>query len=161
MTASAGGLDEDHAIDLCQGALDATPGQCYAQAADRYTELSTQQITQLCTRTTTLEPLACYARLEGYGGMTIDQAVYYCATTCALGPAPAQTSNAQCQAIAVDRANLPYQSAQQLCQGSRSVRPALCFLSGRRLNTISDSKLVTLCADTFHCQYVNQAPPAY
>jgi hypothetical protein len=153
------GLDEDHAIQLCQGALNAVPGQCYSEAADRLTTLSTQQIMTLCIGTTSLEPLSCFGRLAAMGTMTEDQMINYCATACALGPPPAQTSSAQCQAIAVERANLPHQTAQQLCQNARSAGPALCFLSGRGLHTISDSKLVTLCADYGRCQYVNVTPP--
>jgi len=158
MLATARGLDEDHAIQLCQGALNAVPGQCYSEAVDRATTLSTQQIMTLCAGTTSLEPLACFSRLAAVGTMTEDQMINYCATACPLGPPPAENSSAQCQAVALERANLPHQTAQQLCTNARSVGPALCFMSGRGLHVISDSKLVTLCADYRRCQYVTTAP---
>ncbi len=161
MLASARGLDEDHAIQLCQGALNAVPGQCYSESVDRLTELSTQEIIGLCAGSTSLEPVACYGRLADEGTMTEDQMVNYCATACPLGPPPAQTSSVQCQAIALEYANLPHQTAAELCTNARSAGPALCFLSGRRLHTISDSKLVTLCADYRRCQYVTGPAGAY
>lgn len=154
MLAAQEGLDEDHAIQLCQGALNEIPGRCYEQASNEFTTFSTQQLMGLCGGTTSLEPLACIGRLVAVGTMSEDQMVNYCAAACPLGPPPPENSSAQCQAVALERANLPHQTAAELCTNARSVGPALCFMSGRGLHTISDSKLVKLCAEYRRCQYV-------
>ena len=154
MLAAQENLDEDHAIQLCQGAYNDLPGRCYAQGVNELTSLSTQELIGLCGGATSLEPVACVHRLVAEGTMTEDQMVNFCATACPLGPPPAQTSSVQCQAVALERANLPHQTASELCTNARSVGPALCFMSGRGLHTISDSKLVNLCGDYRRCQYV-------
>lgn len=158
--AANAGLSEDSAIQLCASALDASPGNCFAAGIARHTELSTQQVQQLCTGTTSTEPVACYERLDAIGTLTESQIIDYCATRCALGPAPAETSSTACVGVALERGNLTHQQAGQLCAGSRSVGPALCYEAGVGLHTISTDKLINLCAETRRCQYVNAAPPA-
>jgi hypothetical protein len=54
--------------------------------------------------------------------------------------------------MAIDRANISLQKAGQLCAGSRSVGPALCYMAGD-VTRLSGDKLINLCADTTHCQY--------
>jgi hypothetical protein len=149
---TAVGLDEDSAIQLCAGAINASPGQCYATSLDRFHELSTQKIEQLCIGTTTLQPVSCYADLARIGELTEDQIISYCANVGAAGPPPPQTSSPACADMAIDRANISLQKAGQLCAGSRSVGPALCYMAGD-VTRLSGDKLINLCADTTHCQY--------
>jgi hypothetical protein len=157
MTAAAENLDEDHGIQLCQGAYNDIPGRCYAIGVNEFTTFSTQDLVGLCGGATSMEPVNCVRRLIADGTMTEDQIVNFCATACPLGPPPAQNSAVQCQAVALQYANIPHQTAQELCTNARTVGPALCFMSGRGLQTISDSKLVNLCADYRRCQYVTSA----
>lgn len=146
-------LSSDQAVGLCAAALTDAPGRCYAVALDQFRELASQKVQQLCRAATSLEPIACYARLDTLGTLTEDQIVSYCTTACSLGPPPAQVSSPACLDAAVRYTNLSLQSAGELCQASRSVGPVQCFLAGDGLNYLADSTLVQLCAESRRCQY--------
>jgi hypothetical protein len=153
-TVTAVGLAEDSAVQLCGGAINAAPGQCYATSVARFTELSSQKIQQLCFGTTSMQPVACYANLSALGSLTEDQILSYCATECAAGPPPPQTASPACADVALNRANLSLQQTQALCAGSRSAGPALCYVAGdANLHMLASDKLISLCADVTHCQY--------
>ena len=154
-------LAEDSAIELCAGAENDAPGSCYALATQRFNQLATQKVLTLCGRTTTTEPVACFARLSASGTLTEDQMVQYCATRCPLGPPPPEASHPACLDLALRATELTTQSAAELCSGARSDGPVRCFLEGRTLNKVSDSKLIQLCVELRSCQYYNATPPAY
>jgi hypothetical protein len=160
--ANTSGLAEDNAIALCGGAPSEAPGRCYAEAAARLTELSTLQLQELCTNATSTQPIECYTHVYDAGTVTEDQVIAYCTTTCPIGPAPAQAPSPACFAAAVEQANLPHQTASELCTYSRSAAPVQCLIAGRDLPPgISDSKLVQLCVQSQRCQYYNVAPQGY
>jgi hypothetical protein len=148
------GLSTLNAMELCAGALTPVPGQCFAAGLDYFPRLSSQKVAELCFGATNLAPLECYRKLDYGNEMSEDQGIDFCATHCALTAPPPQLSNADCYSIASDQANLPYETVQNLCAGSRSAAPALCLLSGRRLN-VADQMLVQLCAETRSCQSYN------
>jgi hypothetical protein len=152
-------LAEDSAIELCASALNDAPGSCFALASQQFAQLATQKVLTLCTDTTSTQPVACFARLASSGTLSEDQMVAYCATRCALGPPPPEGSHPACLDHALRATGLTQQSAAQLCRDSRSIGPVQCFLEGRSLNKVSDSKLIRLCAESRSCQYYNAAPP--
>jgi hypothetical protein len=160
VTAIGVSLAETDAVTLCGGAINAAPAQCFVTATAR-TELSEQQAEQLCYRTTTTQPLACYANLYASNQFTEQQAIDFCASQCAAGPPPPQTSNAGCVDVAVNRAGLSLQKAGQLCFGARSSGPGYCFMEGQRRSSLSGDQLINLCADTTHCQYPGSYGNAY
>ena len=160
VTAIGVSLAESDAITLCGGAINASPAQCFVTATAQ-TGLSQQQSEQLCYRTTTLEPLACYANLAASNQFTEQQMIDFCASQCAAGPPPPQTSNAACVDVAINRAGLSLQKAGQLCFGARSAGPGYCFVDGERTSTLSGDQLINLCADTTHCQYPGSYGNAY
>jgi hypothetical protein len=160
VTAIGVSLAESDAITLCGGAINAAPAQCFVTATAR-TELSQQQAEQLCYRTTTTQPLACYANLAATNQFTEQQAIDFCASQCAAGPPPPQTSNAGCVDVAINRAGLSLQKAGQLCFGARSASPGYCFMAGETSSTLSGDQLINLCADTTHCQYPGSYGNAY
>jgi hypothetical protein len=153
-------LAEDSAIDLCASALNDAPGSCYALASQQFAQLATQKVLTLCAGTTSIEPVACFARLATSGRLTEDQMVAYCTTRCALGPPPPEASHPLCLDQALRATSLTQQSAAVLCNGAGSVGPVQCFLDGRSLNKVSDSKLIRLCVEARSCQYYNAAPPS-
>jgi hypothetical protein len=159
--ADAKGLASETALDLCGGATSVAPGECYVGAVDRVHVLTTQKIIQLCRRATSLEPLACFERLHATGTLTEDQVLDYCAMRCPLGPAPAEASNPECVAGALERTNLANQTIGELCTRSRSAGPVECFVRGEEVSQLAESQLVQLCAERPSCQYVTAAPPAY
>jgi hypothetical protein len=156
-------LASETAIDLCSAALSDAPARCYVTALDQFHELSSQKIVDLCQRATSQEPIACYGHLAALGTLTEDQMIDYCQTKCGLGPAPSQVSSPACMNVAVERTGLALQTAGELCVGSRSEGPALCFLAGEQLHSVADSSLVQLCAESRRCQYYNVAsqPASY
>jgi len=156
MLADAKNLASESAIQLCSAALSEAPGRCYVEAVDRLHQLSEQKVLTLCAHATSLQPLNCYRRLAAAGTITEDQMISYCATRCALGPAPAQVSDAGCIETAI-RIGLALQTAGELCAGSRSAGPALCLQAGRDLHTLTDSSLVRLCSEARRCQ--SEYPP--
>lgn len=146
-------LAEDNAILLCQGAFNDAPGRCYAQAVDRFHELSQQQVLNLCARATSTEPIDCYARLDATGELTSSQIIAYCTVFCPVGPPPPEASSPDCLSDAVNLTDLSLQNAGELCVGSSSSAPVQCFLAGQNLQQLSDSKLIDLCAQLQQCQY--------
>jgi hypothetical protein len=153
-------LAEDSAIELCASAENDAPGSCYALASQRFPQLGTQKLMTLCSATTSTEPVACYARLASSGALTEDQMVDYCATRCRLGAPPPEASHPACFDQALRTTSLTSQSGAELCRGARSAGPVQCFLEGRTLQKVSDSKLVQLCVEARPCQYYNTPPPA-
>lgn len=158
---TAAGLASETAVDLCGGMPSDAPGRCYVQSIDRFHQLSTQQVQQLCTAATSLQPVECYARLDARGDLTEDQAIQYCATRCPIGPPPPEASSAACLDAAASLSNLALQTAAELCLGSTSEGPVRCFLAGEDLHSLSESSLVQLCAETSGCQYYNAIPASY
>lgn len=156
----AKGLASDSAYQLCAGALSDAPGRCYATGVDQLKMFSEQQILQLCSNATDLQPLACAQQLDASGTVTEQQAIEYCATHCPIGPPPAQVSNAACMSVATSQAGLALQTAGELCLGSRSAGPAECFLAGSKINHLASSKLVAMCAESRSCQYVSSSGAA-
>ncbi len=146
-------LSNQSALELCAGAISDAPGRCYAEAIDQLHSLSSQQIMQLCQSATSMDPIACYARLDAIGTLTGDQMIGYCTTACPVGPPPPESSSPACLGTAVERTQLALQTAGELCLGSRSAGPVDCYLAGRELQTLADSQLVQLCAETTRCQY--------
>lgn len=149
------GLAESSALELCSGAFTAAPGQCFVAAQNRHRELATTKIIQLCTATTTLDPLSCYEQLDAEGVFTEDQAIAYCRATCPLGPSPPQSADPGCMSAAVARTDLALQQIGELCRNSRDPGPVACYLQGEGTTQLADSQLVQLCAQTYSCQYVN------
>jgi hypothetical protein len=154
-------LAEDSAIQLCASATNVAPGTCFALASQQFAQLATQKLLSLCADTTSTEPVACFARLATSGTLTEDQMVGYCATRCALGPPPPEASHPACLDQALRATTLTEQSAIELCRDAGSVGPVQCFLDGRTLHKVSDSKLITLCAESRSCQYYNAVPQSY
>jgi hypothetical protein len=144
-------------IELCRAATSAAPGQCFVEATNRASGLTTNEIVVLCAGATSLDSLDCYERLRARGTLTENQAIGYCAPQCPLGPAPAESSSAACIGEALDRTQLAQQTAGELCRLSRSAMPVECYLRGETTTQLSDSQLVQLCAQSFSCQYVNVA----
>ncbi len=136
VTAIGISLAESDAITLCGGAINAAPAQCFVAATTR-TGLSEQQTEQLCYRTTTLEPLACYANLAATNQFTEQQMIEFCGSQCAAGPPPPQSF------------------------GARSAGPGYCFIAAERSSTLSGDQVINLCADTTHCQYPGSYGNAY
>lgn len=153
-------IASETALDVCAAATSSAAGQCFAGALDRHHELSSQKIVQLCQRATSLEPLTCYERLAAEQTLTEDQILAYCTTSCPAGPAPAQSSDPACFALALERTTLSDQTIGELCLFSRSPGPAECFLQGQAVTELSDQQLVRLCAQRASCQYVITAPAA-
>lgn len=145
-------------VELCRAATSAIPGQCFVEATNRSNGLTTNEMVVLCAGATSLDPLDCYQRLLARGTITENQAIGYCAPQCPMGPAPAESSSAQCIADGLDRTQLAEQSVGELCRLSRSATPVECFLRGEATTQLSDSQLVSLCQQNFSCQYVNAAP---
>jgi hypothetical protein len=153
-------LAEDSAIELCAGAANDAPGSCYALASQQFGQLGSNKLLTLCAGTTSTEPVACFARLAASGALTEDQMVDYCATRCRLGPPPPEASHPACLDQALRTTSLTSQSAAELCRGARSDGPVQCFVEGRTLQKVSDSKLVELCVEARPCQYYNAPPPS-
>lgn len=145
-------------VELCRGATSATPGQCFVEASNRSHGMTTNEMVVLCAGATSLAPLDCYDRLLARGIVTENQAIAYCGPQCPIGPAPAESSSAECIGEGLDRTQLAEQSVAELCRYSRSALPVECFLRGERGTQLSDSQLVSLCQQQFSCQYVNAAP---
>lgn len=146
-------LDEDHAVALCSAALTDAPGRCFAQALNQFHKLSQQQILQLCNAATSTQPISCFAQLDAQGTLTEGQMIAYCTTTCSLGPPPPQAASPACLDQALEYTNLALQTAGQLCTRSRDAGPVQCFLGGIALQTLAETKIVDLCAQTSRCQY--------
>lgn len=151
------GVASQTGLDLCAGASTDAPGACYAAALD-INVLSSQQMLQLCTRATSLDPLQCYKLLDDRGDLTNDQIIRYCAATCPVGPPPAQSADPWCVEDALERTSLTTQMVGELCRASRSAEPVACYVAGAATSALTESQLVSLCAETWSCQYVN-APP--
>jgi hypothetical protein len=144
-------------VELCRAATSAAPGQCFVEATNRASALTTNEMVVLCAGATSLDPLDCYQRLVARGTITQNQAIGYCAPQCPLGPPPAESSSAACIGDGLDRTQLAEQSVGELCRLSRSATPVECFLRGETTTQLSDSQLVSLCQQNFSCQYVNAA----
>jgi len=157
-TSTDAGLTEEDAINLCGGAFNAAPGQCYATAKEEFQELSSQKIQQLCNGSTSMQAVACYAHLsEERNDLSEDQMLQYCGTQCPIGPPPPQISSSACVTAALGEGNLTIQQTGALCAGARSAGPAECFMEGLGLHTLSSQQLITLCGDALHCQYPNMS----
>lgn len=154
----ARGLASTTALDLCTGATSSAPGQCFVAATDRHGWLTTLQIVRLCRAATSIEPVQCFERLDAAGTLTSEQILGYCATSCPMGPAPPEASDAGCFAVALERANLSAQMAGELCRNSRSAGPATCFMRGEDETALTESQLVQLCTHMWSCQYINVLP---
>lgn len=152
-TVDAANLSQQSALQLCAAALTDAPGRCYVIGVNQLQELSEQKVLSLCQSATSLAPIACYARLDAIGTLTEDQMIQYCATTCSLGPPPAQVSSPACLDYAARFTDLSLQSAGELCFRSRSAGPVQCYLSGSNIHKLADSDLVQLCAESRRCQY--------
>lgn len=152
-------LSGQSAAELCTSALTEAPGLCFVEAQDRFHELSTQDIMNLCDRATTLTPVECYGRLRAEHVLTEQQMIDYCRTYCSLGPPPPEASSPACLAEALSQTDLSLQSAGELCLGSRDTYPVACFNEGQTLHKIADSTLWQMCSEQRRCQYYN-APAA-
>jgi hypothetical protein len=155
---SALDLSSQSGLELCAGATSAMPGQCYAYLDAQRPELTDGKRLTLCQGATSMDSVACYERLRAGEELTEDQMIAYCATSCPVGPAPAQTSSPACFENATDRSDLSEQQATDLCVGSRSAGPANCFEVGEDLTELTESQLVGLCRQRYSCQYINGAP---
>jgi hypothetical protein len=153
-------LASTSAVTLCGGATSAAPGQCFADASDRGI-LTEQQMVMLCQAATSNQPIECFDRLTVAGTLTNDQMIGYCATRCPVGPAPPEAGNPDCVVAALDRADLPEQTAGELCVRARSSGPVDCLVTGRDTTGLADSSLVQLCAEAPTCQYFNAPPQQY
>jgi hypothetical protein len=158
--ADAEGLADSSSLQLCAGAISAAPGQCYA-IADNENDLSTPQILNLCTNATSTEPNACFEELQTNGTLTNEQMIDYCATRCPIGPAPAEVSNANCLAVALEVTTLTQQMAERLCVRSITTAPVECFTEGEDTAALTTEQLVDLCAEGRSCQYVTAVSSAY
>ena len=158
--ADAKQLASDTAYQLCSGARSDAPGRCYATGIDRLKSFSEQQILQLCSNATDLQPLACAEHLDALGTVTEQQAIDVCCAHLPVGSLPPQVSNAACMSVATEQAGLALKTAGELCLGSRSAGPAECFLAGSKINHLASSKLVVMCAESPSCQYVSPSGAA-
>jgi hypothetical protein len=145
-------------LQLCTAATSAAPGRCFLDASTQ-TDLTTSQMVTLCRGATSLDPLLCFEHLDEDGTLTNEQILDYCAMRCPIGPAPAQSSSSWCVAEGLERTNLAAQMVGELCINSHSAAPVECYMRGTNTTSLTTSQLVTLCAQRFSCQYVNEAPP--
>ena len=131
------------------------PGECFVAATNRHSDLTTSQMVTLCRGATSFETLVCYETLDADGSLTQDQILNYCATQCALGPAPAQSSSPACVQEGLDRTDLSAQMVGELCIASHSAAPVDCYLRGDSTTQLTTGQLVYLCGQKYSCQYVN------
>jgi hypothetical protein len=151
-TVDAKRLSNTSAINLCAGAPNEAPSDCYIGAIDQFHELSEQKILQLCAGASSTQPLECYAQLDAVGTLSEDQIIGFCTTICPVGPPPPEVSSPACVEGATDLTKLSLQQASQLCYGSRSAGPVRCFIAGENLNKLSQDQLIQLCAESIRCQ---------
>ena len=146
------GVSIQQAMELCSGATTSAPGRCFATAFDTRHDLTTSQMISLCQAATSLEPFACFQELDAQGTLTDNQMIDYCATKCPLGPPPEQSRDPQCMGQALERTTLTDRQAADLCRNARNAGPVECFMVGEATTGISESQLLTFCAQIPSCQ---------
>lgn len=128
---------------LCVGAIDDSPAQCFAQIVAR--GFADVQAMRMCAGATSVSPAECAQRLRATTGLDDASIVGYCAALpWPLAPLVGQGAPA-CVADAHARTRLPDAYTVRLCSGSTSAAPVDCFAGGQTTTRLTDTDLVDLC----------------
>ena len=136
-------LTMEQGRQLCIGAVDESPAQCFAQISDR--GFADAQAMRMCASAASLSPAECAVRLKRTTGLDDASIVGYCAALpWPLAPLVGQGAPA-CVVGAKTRTNLPDAYTVRLCSGSTSAAPVDCFAGGQTTTRLTDTDLVELC----------------
>lgn len=146
------GIDNLNAKQLCLGAPNVTPAQCF-DAAQELIDIAGPEAVTLCQRATSLAPARCADRLAEETQLETGDIVTSCASASwPVVPAPGAGAPA-CVEAALGETMLPEYEAVRLCAGSATRAPVDCFLRGDDELTLTEGDVVDLCAT-----YVRVAP---
>ncbi|MGE0869558.1 MAG: hypothetical protein AB7P03_13415 [Kofleriaceae bacterium] len=139
------GLSDAEAIRLCLGASSDAPAQCFAQATDE-ADLSSFNAVRLCRMARSTTPALCALRLGDTTALDANERVSYCAALEGPLAVPPGSGSPECLEQALAAPALSDRQAAQLCRGSTSTAPLLCYEWGDANTALSTSDLVELCA---------------
>ena len=136
-------LTMEQGRQLCIGAIDESPAQCFARISDQ--GFADAQAMRMCASAASLSPAECAVRLKRTTGLDDASIVGYCAALpWPLAPLVGQGAPA-CVVGAKTRTNLPDAYTVRLCSGSTSAAPVDCFAGGQTTTRLTDTDLVELC----------------
>jgi hypothetical protein len=136
-------LTMEQGRQLCIGAIDDSPAQCFAQIIAR--GFADVQAMRMCASATSVSPAECAQRLRASTGLDDASIVGYCAALpWPLAPLVGQGAPA-CVADARARTRLPDADTVRLCSGSISAAPVDCYAWGQTATRLTDADLVELC----------------
>lgn len=136
-------LTMEQGRQLCIGAVDESPAQCFARISDQ--GFADAQAMRMCASAASLSPAECAVRLKRTTGLDDASIVGYCAALpWPLSPLVGQGAPA-CVVGAKTRTNLPDAYTVRLCNGSTSAAPVDCFAGGQTTTRLTDTDLVELC----------------
>lgn len=142
-TQGTSNLTMEQGRQLCIGAVDESPAQCFARISDQ--GFADAQAMRMCASAASLSPAECAERLKRTTGLDDASIVGYCAALpWPLAPLVGQGAPA-CVVDAKTRTNLPDAYTVRLCSGSTSVAPVDCFAGGQTTTRLTDTDLVELC----------------
>jgi len=133
------------AIQLCTGAINEAPANCY-KAAETALDLSNRELVRLCEYATSTAPASCAAQIADTTDHGNSDIAEYCAARQWPTANLPTSGSPDCVDEALARTQLWNDDALRLCRGSDSTGPIECYAWGRTNLNLSDENLIQLCA---------------